>query len=85
MIDVRVRQNDRVEFARVSRELTILLVRLRALPLEEAEVQGNCPSTDVDEMAGTGNFARCTSERDLHDEQSPVFGDGRAKIVLWRP
>lgn len=66
MIDVRMRQNDRVEFARVRRELMVLPGRLRALPLEEAEVKGDRPSTYMDEMAGTGNFARCTSECDLH-------------------
>ena len=48
MIDMGVTEHDRVDSTRIKREMTILLDRFGAFPLEEPALQQNLPPVDLD-------------------------------------
>ena len=66
MIDVRVRQDDRIELARLAAELLILDPRLGPVPLKESAVEKNAEIVGFEEVLAAGEFAGSTEDGDLH-------------------
>ena len=58
MINVRVRQDDRIQFGRLAGKRFILLTRLCAMPLEQPAIEQHAQSPTFNQMLTAGDFAR---------------------------
>jgi len=66
MIDVRVREHDRVDLGNRARKPGILLARFAASTLKHSAIEEHGLSPDPKDVTGAGHFACGTSELDLH-------------------
>ena len=66
VIDVRVREHDRVDLVHRYRERAVLLVAGEAAPLEHPAVEQHGAAVDAEDVARPGDLARCTKELELH-------------------
>ena len=66
MIDVCVRQNNRIEIGRLVKERLVLPSGLGAMSLKEPAIEQDFQPTTFDQMLAAGDFARGSAESDFH-------------------
>src|SRR4030088_1333907 len=65
VIDMRVRENDRVEVLDRYRKLSVLVRRILSLSLKHSAVERNRVSVYMQQVTGTGHFSCCADKRYL--------------------
>jgi hypothetical protein len=65
MVDVRMRQNHRIDLLKWDRELEVLFRRLGAAPLEHPAIEKHSAPADPQHVAGTRNLSRSADELDF--------------------
>jgi hypothetical protein len=66
VVDVGVRQDDRVHRSRVEAQLAVALFRLFAPPLEEPAIEEDPLPVDLEKMAAAGDTAGGPVKSDFH-------------------
>jgi hypothetical protein len=66
VVDVCVRENDRIQYVNRKRELLVLRVRFRPMSLEHAAIEHDRPIANPYEVTRSGDFARSTHKGDVH-------------------
>ena len=66
VVDVRVRQNDRVELRRIAAEALVLMPRIDAVSLEQSAVEQNPQVRGFEQMLAAGDLAGGPQEGDFH-------------------
>ena len=66
MIDVRVAQDNRVDFRRVERKRLAVSLAVRYTALYEPAVEQDAVATDLDDVTGPGDLSGCTEELQVH-------------------
>src|SRR5690606_22559330 len=66
VVDVRVREDDGVEFPRLAEEDFVLPPGLRAAALEQAAIEENAPAVELEEVLAAGDLPRSAEEREFH-------------------
>ena len=72
MIDVGVRENDRVQVLDGQRQLPVFLRGFLALSLKHSAIQGDGAAIHAQKMAGSGHLACSTDEGDLQTANLPL-------------
>jgi hypothetical protein len=73
-VDVRVRQDHRVEGVQIEIETGGVALVLIATRLDHAAVEQDASTRGLDQVTGTGDFARSAEKRQLH----------AVLLALWR-
>src|SRR5690606_29931305 len=74
MIDVRMRENDGVDFGGIERERSRVGTLVLQAALEHAAIDEHAASRDFQQMQGTGDLASSTMKNKLHPNSVPNAG-----------